>query len=361
MKRGALTRAAAAVAAALLLAAGCGKRAPDTSGPEYAPVVPGYALAGIDLDSSFSEVRQRLGEPEHHYFEGGYIYAFFGKLKERADPGDPEGWHFVLVLLDDGDRELGDSDRVGQIEASAPYFGTTVHGNGMESAPQDFVNELGEYDGASRADHNGTAYLTYTFSRRGFGLVAREEGGEARIVTLIVMPHGGLKPAREKGKEYEEAVGDIFRSTGSEPVVPGTACAGIDIGDNFLWVKELYGLPNLAGSLGEGLVYASYTGGMGSWKLNLYLEDTDGDRVPGDFDVVISIGVRAPYAGKTAKGTGIGSRQADVIREFGPPEYEERRNIGSEVVNIWTYPSKGIVFSIDAATGSVMEINVNRV
>lgn len=143
--------------------------------------------------------------------------------------------------------------------------------------------------------------------------------------------------------------------------MPGSSCAGINIGDNFLWVKDLYGLPNLSGSLGEGLVFASYTGGTGSWKLNLYLEDTDGDRKPGDYDVVISVGVRSPYAGKTPKGTGIGSRQGDVSKEFGPPEFEDKRIIGGESINIWQYPKKGIVFAINASSGEVVEIDVNRV
>jgi hypothetical protein len=356
-----LALALVVLAPALACTPGCGRRSPDTSGPEYAPIVPGYALAGVDMETPFREVRQRMGEPDEHYYQSGYIHAFYGRLKERASLDDPEAWHFVLTFLDDGDRELGDDDAVGQVEAGAPYHGTTVNGNGLESTPQDFVNELGEYDGASRAEYGDATYVTYTFARRGFGLVAREEEGGQRIVTLIVTPHGGLKPAREKGKEYEEAVGDIFRDTGNEPVLAGASCAGIDIGDNFLWVKDLYGLPNLSGSLGEGLCYASYTGGTGGWKLNIYLEDTDGDRAPGDFDPVISIGVRAPYAGRTPKGTGIGSRQTDVTKEFGPPEFEEKRNIGGDTINIWQYQTKGIVFAVNAATGEVVEIDVNRI
>ncbi len=346
---------------AAALAGGCGGGGPDTSGPEYGPVVPGYSLAWVNIDSTPAEVSEVLGGPDETRSGDGYIHAFYGRIAEGGEQDAPGAWNYVVVFQDDGDGEPGEGDRVGQVEASAPYHGTTVNGNGLESTPRDFFNELGECDGVSRAEYGGQTYVTYVFSRRGFAFVARGEGEDAEIVTLMVTSRGGLAPSRRKGKEYREAVGDIFRATKTEPVLPGSACAGIGIGDNFLWVKELYGLPNLSGSLGEGLVFASYTGGTGSWKLNLYLEDTDGDGKPGDYDAVISVGVRSPYAGKTPKGTGIGSRQGDVIKEFGPPEFEDQRIIGGESINIWQYPSRGVVFAITAASGEVVEIDVNRI
>jgi hypothetical protein len=356
----ALTRAALAALLLLALAAGgCGgDPGRERNAPEYGPVVPGYSLARVDVDVPCSTVRETLGEPDEYEYKNGYVYAYFGRMREDASREDPEAWHYVVVMYDDGDQDLSDGDTVGQIEATDPYYGTTSGKNGLESTPAEMLGEFGEFDGTSTAEYEGKTYRSYVFTKRGFEFVAEE--GADRVVTLVVTPLGGLKPARNPGKTYEVSSGDVFRNTGNEPIVAGASAAGIDIGDNFIWVKDLYGLPNLSGSLGEGLVYATYTGGTGSWKLNIYLEDTDQDERPGDYDVVISIAVRFPYDGRTAKGVGIGSKQADVSKEFGTPEFQQTANMGGEATQLWQYPSKGIVFAINELHG-VQEIDVNRI
>lgn len=351
--------ALAALLLAALAAGGCGGGpGRERDAPEYGPVVPGYSLARVDIDAPYSSVREVLGEPDEYEYKNGYVYAYFGRAREDAHREDPESWHYVVVLYDDGDHDLSDGDTVGQVEVTGPYHGTTSGKNGLESTPREMLGEFGEFDGSSAAEFGGRTYRSYVFTRRGFEFVAEE--GTDRVVTLVVTPLGGLKPARNPGRSYEVSSGDVFKHTGAEPVVPGSSLAGIDIGDNFLWVKDLYGLPNLSGNLGEGLVYATYTGGAGGLKLNLYLEDADRDERPGDYDVVISIAVRFPYAGRTARGVGIGSRQADVGREFGPPEFQQTANMGGEAVQLWQYPSKGIVFAINETSG-VQEIDVNRI
>ncbi len=350
---------AALLALAALASGGCGGGdGSERNAPEYGPIVPGYSLARLDIDAPLSTVRETLGEPDEYDYRNGYVYAYFQRMQEAASPEDPEAWHYVVVFYDDGDQDLGEGDRVGQIEATAPYYGTTSGKNGLESTPQEMLGEFGEFDGSSTAEYDGKTYRSYVFTRRGFEFIAEE--GTDRVVTLVVTPLGGLKPSQDPGKTYEVSNGDVFKATGNEPVVPGASAAGIDIGDNFIWVKDLYGLPNLSGSLGEGLVYATYTGGYGGWKLNVYLEDTDQDDRPGDYDIVISIAVRYPYNGRTAKGVGINSKQADVSKEFGTPETEQKTNMGGEATLLWQYPSKGIVFAINETSG-VQEIDVNRI
>lgn len=351
---------ALALAALIVTGAGCGgnDELERRKAPEYAPIVPGYSLAKLDIDAPYSSVRGVYGDPDEYVYKDGYIYAYYQRINEDAARDDPEAWHLVVVLNDNGNRDLDDQDSVGQIEVSDPYYGTTSGGNGLGSTPQELLDELGQFDGSSVAKFYGKPYRSYTFSRRGFEFMEAEE--DQRVVTLVVTPMGGLKPAQSSGKQYVESNGDVFKATRNEPVVPGSSLAAINIGDNFLWVKDLYGLPNLTGNLGEGLISASYTGDMGGWKLNIYLADTDQDEKPSDYDSVISIAVRAPYEGKTPKGVTIGSKKADVTREFGPPEIEESGSMGGEAVLIWQYTSRGIVFAINATTGEVLEIDVNK-
>lgn len=351
---------ALALAALIVTGAGCGGNddLERRKAPEYAPIVPGYSLARLDIDTPYSSVREVYGDPDEYNYKDGYIYAYYQRINEDAARDDPEAWHLVVVLNDQGNHDLDDADVVGQIEVSAPYYGITSNGNGLDSTPQELLDEFGQFDGSSVAEFHGKSYRTYTFSKRGFEFMEAEE--DQRVVTLMVTPLGGLKPAQSSGKKYVESNGDVFKATRNEPVVPGSSLAAINIGDNFVWVKDLYGLPNLTGNLGEGLVSATYTGGMGSWKLNVYLEDTDQDEKPSDFDPVISIAVRASYEGKTPKGVSIGSKKADVTREFGPPEIEEGGSMGGEAVIIWQYTSRGIVFAINTATDAVTEIDVNK-
>jgi hypothetical protein len=136
--------------------------------------------------------------------------------------------------------------------------------------------------------------------------------------------------------------------------------AGINIDDDFATVEEKYGSPDSAGFTTEGLVYATYTGGYGAWKLNVYLEDKDQNDSLGDYDTVVSVGVRSPYTGTTAGGVGIGSPQSAVITEFGAPERENDVSHLGEESKILEYNTKGIVFAVKASTGEVVEIDVNR-
>ncbi len=361
MRKNLFWKATVSVLAALVVtAAGCGGGEPDHAGdPDYAPIVPGYSLAGLDIDATFATAREAYGDPEVSEYRDGYIYSYFLRLNDTGKRDDPETWHLVVVFHDNGNFELDDADTIGQIEVSAPYYGTTSGGNSMESTPEELIGEFGQFDGSSETEYNGQAYIAYTFSKRGVEFLEAKKDG--RVVTMVVTPIGGLKPATGMGKQYAVASGDIFKVTGTEPIVAGTSLAGISIGDNYVWVKDNYGLPNLTGFMGEGLVSATYTGGTGGWKLNVYLQDQDLDEKPSDYDTVISVAVRSPYAGKTAKGVGIGSKQADVSKEFGPAEILDEGNMGGESAIIWQYPSKGIVFAMDAATGLVVEVDVNKI
>lgn len=343
----------------LLLAGGCGggSSLPSRS-PEEAPIVPGFSLAQIDIDATFSSVKEIYGEPDEKVFEEGYLHVYYQRLNETVERDYLGAWHMVVILYDNGNGELDGEDRVGQIEVSKPYYGKTNQGNGMGSTSSQLEEEFGPCEYVSRLDVGGKAFLDYSYARRGIEFVLEEESQQ--VITVVVTAYGGLRPATNQGNPYSLSVGEIFPATGNEPIMPGESVAGIRIGDPFFKVKDIYGLPNLTGNTGE-VVYATYTGGTSSWKLNVYLEDTDEDRRPGDYDVVISICVRFPYAGKTSRGVGIGSRMADVQKEFGPPQIQERSILGAEVVLIWQYPDKGIVLAIEESSGKVVEIDVNKV
>ncbi len=345
---------------ALILVTGCWGRgySEPPRDVEHAPIVPGFSLAGIDIDSGFSTVREIYGEPEAKIYEGGYLHLYYGRLKQEVERDFPGAWHLVLILYDNGNGELDDSDRVGQIEVSEPYYGTTLKQNGLGSSPRDLEDEFGECSSVSRLDMGSAIFLNYAYSRVGVEFLVEEASGQ--VITVVVTAQGGLKPAAFSDGNLQVSTGDVFLVTGREPILPGVSAAGIKVGDLYSRVKEIYGLPNQTGSNDE-LVYASYTGGSGGWKLTVYMEDTDKNRRPGDFDIVLSINLRYPYAGKTPRGVGIGSTSMDVSREFGAPSIKERTTMGGPIIQIWQYPEKGIVFAIDEETSRVVEIDVNRI
>ena len=132
------------------------------------------------------------------------------------------------------------------------------------------------------------------------------------------------------------------------------------MGDEFQSVEKKFGSPDNTGFTTEGLVYATYTGGYGTWKLNVYMEDKDQNDSLGDFDIVVSISVRLPYEGKTPQGVGIGSPSTAVSTEFGPPERQTVAMYQGEELTIMEYNSQGIVFAANSASGQIVEIDVNR-
>ncbi len=347
-------------AAALLLIlafslSGCGKGGGEPNGWEKDPIVPGYSAAGIEIGSAFSAVREVHGDPEEHLRDGGYIYAYYRRTREGGRMNDPASWLLVVTLYDQGNGYLDPEDEVGAIEVSAPYAGRTSGGVGIGSTAEEVEGEFGPCPSVSPSSGD-EGLILYSYTDRGVEfLVSPREG----VITVLVTAYGGLRPWEEAtpGGEGEEG---LFGSHVADPILPGQSAAGISIGSDFRAVKELYGTPDSSGHTTEGLVYASYTGGYGSWKLTVYLEDRDKGKSLDDFDIVVSICLRRPYAGRTAKGVGIGSVQAEVIREFGTPERQTTGLHQGEQMTILEYNSKGIVFALRTASAEVVEIDVNR-
>lgn len=341
---------------ALALSA-CGRREQDQGGWLDDPIVPGYSAAEIEMGSSFSAVLEVHGEPEDRRKEGSYLYAYYQRTREGGGIDDPASWLLVVTLYDQGNGYLDPEDEVGAVEVSSPYAGKTSGGVGIGSTAQDVEGEFGPCPVVSTtASPEGGELLVYSYMDRGVEFVLSEEG---KVLTVMVTAYGGLRPAEERSGGGEGAEG-VFGSHRSDPILPGQSAAGIRIGDEFLIVRELYGDPDVQGSTTEGLVYAAYTGGYGTWKLAVYLEDRDKGDSLDDFDVVVSISLRFPYAGRTPKGVGIGSLQSDVIREFGAPENQNTALHQGEQTTILEYNSKGIVFAVRTASAEVVEIDVNR-
>ncbi len=352
-----LASAALAMSTAAAAPAGCGGGGVDLSAWDRDPIVPGYSVAEVNIGDPYSAVREAHGDPELNLEDGGYHYAYYARTREGGDINDPASWRMVVTLYDGGNGYLDAADEVGAVEVSAPYYGLTSGGVGMGSTPGDVEGEFGPCESITETQGpEGEKLQLYSYGRKGVEfLIARKDG----VITVVVAAYGGLRPVEEQG-DGGDAQGGLFGVNGSAPIVPGQTVAGINIDDEFRRVKEKYGAPDSAGFTTEGLVFATYTGGYGPWKLNVYMEDMDRNDALGDFDIVVSVGVRSPYAGKTPKGVGIGSPSADAVKEFGPPERQSTMNFQGEELTIMEYNSKGIVFAARAATGEVVEIDVNR-
>lgn len=353
-------RAAALLALACLAAfssTACGGGGVPECTWENDPIVPGYSVADINIGDPFSAVQEVHGDPDEHRKDGGYLYAYYGRLHEEGGIDDPAAWRLVVTLYDQGNGYLDAGDEVGAVEVSSPYRGMTSGSVGIGSTPQQVEEEFGGCRNISSASSPaGGELLLYSYAERGVEFLISPRDG---VVTVVITAYGGLRPVQE-GEEGGEGQGGLFGTHQTDPIIPGKSAAGISVGDEFRAVRRIYGSPDNAGSTTEGLVYATYTGGYGSWKLTLYLEDTDQSDSLGDFDSVVSICLRSPYAGKTPKGVSIGSLQADVLKEFGAPQSQTTAMHQGEQTTIMEYNSSGIVFAVKTTTGEVIEIDVNR-
>jgi hypothetical protein len=339
------------------LLASCGGASVRTASWEDDPIVPGYSVAEINIGDKFSTVMEVHGDPDERRRDGGYQIAYYHKTREGGNLDDPDSWRIVITLYDNGNDYLDGEDEVGAVEISAPYTGLTSGGVGLGSTPQEVEAEFGPCENVTSSEGpKGERLQLYSYTARGVDFLFSER---KEVITVIVTAYGGLRSVQEKGGEFD-AQGGLFGVHQTAPIIPGQSGADINIGDEFRTVKEKYGSPDSSGSTTDGLVYATYTGGYGSWKLNLYLEDLDKNGSLGDFDSVVSIGLRHPYAGKTPKGVGIGSTQADVVKEFGAPQRESTIYIQGEETKILEYNTRGIVFALSMPSTVVKEIDVNR-
>jgi hypothetical protein len=223
----------------------------------------------------------------------------------------------------------------------------------LGSTPEDIEGEFGPCDNISQT---GAGLELYSYDARGVDMLLSEQH---EVITVIVTAYGGLRNVTEN-EDLSGTQGGVFGIYQQAPIIPGQSAAGINIGDEFQAVKEKYGNPDDSGSTTEGLVFATYTWGYGSWKLNVYLEDKDKNSSLGDYDTVVSISVRNPYQGKTPKGTGIGTLEAAVTKEFGVPQNQTTSQHQGEETRILEYNTRGIVFALSMPSGLVQEIDVNR-
>ena len=362
-----LSRLSGILALVLLLSAtlpGCGNTRSALPGPESDPLVPGYSAAGISIGADYAAVKALYGEPEYMQTQEGYITIYFqptGRYDSLV-PGDerPAAWHLVFILYDETrDGIADDGDSVASIEVAEPYLGKTAGGVGLGSDRSAMEEEFGppEQSTVLQTQNPDAVITTCFYPARGADFLVEENAG---VIMVLITATGGLKPQVISPDTTPLNPGGINGPSFSAPVIPGAQLAGISMGAYYQQVKGLYGSPDAQGSA-DGYVTAAYTGGSGSWKLYVYFEDLEKDGKLSDYDTVVSINVTAPYAGKTAKGNGIGSKQAGVDKEFGAPllRYSNFR-LGKEM-QVWEYTTKGIVFAFDAASGAAVEIDVNRI
>jgi hypothetical protein len=346
-----------ALASLAFILGGCGGGADNLVSWENDPIVPGFSVAEVNIGDPFSAVQEVHGDPVENRKDGGYIYAYYGRTQEGGRTDDPASWRMVVILYDNGNAYLDAGDEVGAVEISAPYEGRTSGGVGIGSTQEEMEEEFGPCENtASAQEPDGGELLLCSYSDIGVEFLLSKRDG---VITVVITADGGLRPIEGNGNGGD-AQGGLFGQYEAAPIVPGQSIAGINVGDEFRTVEEKYGGPDSSGFTTEGLVYATYTGGYGSWKLNLYLEDSDENDALGDFDIVVSISVRMPYTGKTAAGVGIGSPSSDVLKEFGSPEGQTVSMHQGEEITIMEYNSRGIVFAVKGTDGAVTEIDVNR-
>ncbi len=343
------------LASSMLFISGCKKGANNASSWQHDPIVPGYSMAEINIGDSFSAVQSLHGDPDQRRTDGGYQIAYYGRIAQGGNLDDPGAWELVVTFYDNGDGSLDSGDETGAIEISGAYSGTTSGSVGLGSTAQDIEGEFGSCDNISESGAASDLRL-YSYDARGVDFLLSHDN---EAITVIVTAYGGLRNVQEN-ESLSGVQGGLFGIYQSAPIVPGKTVAGINIGDEFRTVKEKYGDPDSTGSTTEGLVFATYTWGYGSWKLNVYMEDKDKNASLGDFDTVVSISVRFPYKGKTPKGTTIGSLQKAVTTEFGTPEKQSTAQHQGEETDILEYNSKGIVFALNSSSADVTEIDVNK-
>lgn len=354
---GALTALVALMLLSITVAA-CVGGGEDLSAWDHDPIVPGYSAADVNIGDPFSAVQEVHGEPDENLEDGGYHYAYYGRTSEGGRINDPASWRLVITLYDDGNGYLDAADEVGAIEVSSPYHGLTAGGVGMGSPIGDVEAEFGTCENVTDTrSPEGKRIMVYSYSQRGVEFLISPPDG---VITVLITAYGGMQPVEEEGGNSGEAQGGLFGTYSSQPIIPGQTAAGINVGDEFQSVEEKYGGPDNTGFTTEGLVYATYTGGYGTWKLNVYMEDMDQNEDLGDFDEVVSISVRHPYEGRTPQGVGIGSPSSDVLTEFGSPERQSIVMHQGEELTIMEYNSRGIVFAVNSNSGQVVEIDVNR-
>lgn len=337
-----------------LLLSGCNKNTPGMPGWQRDPIVPGYSMAEINIGDTFAAVQSVLGDPDQQRKDGGYQVAYYGRIAQEGNLDDPGAWEVVVTLYDNGDGVLDEGDQVGSVEVSGSYAGKTSGDVGLGSSVQDVEGEFGACDNISQSGDSNLKVYSYDDRGVSFLFSAQDE-----VMTIVVTAYGGLRNA-EENEELSGNQGGAFGVFATAPIVPGQTAAGLNIGQEFKNVKEKYGNPDSSGSTTEGLVFATYTWGYGTWKLNLYLEDKDQNGSLGDYDVVVSISVRFPYKGQTPKGSGIGAPEAAVAREFGTPENQSITQHQGQEMKIMEYNTKGIVFALSTSNDLVEEIDVNK-
>ena len=338
----------------MIFISGCNKGTNNAASWQRDPIVPGYSLAEVNVGDSFSAVQSVHGDPDQKRGDGGYQVAYYSRIAEDGDLDDPGAWELVVTFYDDGNGLLDEADEAGAIEVSGSYSGTTSGGIGLGNTAQDIEGEYGSCENISEAGSQHDLLL-YSYEARGVDFLL----SAGRIMTVMVTAYGGLRSI-EEDESLNGVQGGLFGIYQSAPIVPGRTVAGINIGDEFRAVKEKYGDPDDSGSTTESLVFATYTWGYGSWKLNVYMEDKDKNSTLGDFDTVVSISVRFPYKGKTPKGITIGSAETAVTTEFGTPDNQTTFQHQGEETKILEYNSKGIVFALNTSSSQVTEIDVNR-
>ncbi len=344
--------------------AGCGNNAANRNHSSD-PIVPGYSAAGINIGDDYAAIQALYGEPESSEVQQGYVTIFYQSTGRYGDlvPGDarPAAWHLIFILNDEPrDGVATATDTVASIEVAEPYKGKTIGGVGVGSDRATVEAEFGSPEQTTVMNtKNPDAEITACFySAKGVDFLVEKDAG---VLVAIITAIGGLQPQVITPEVPAPNPGGLAGPAFSGPIVPGTELAGITMGGYYQQVRSLYGTPDMTGSSSDGYVTAAYTGGAGNWKLYVYCEDLDKDHKLSDYDTVISINVTAPYGGKTARGNGIGSKQAAIEKEFGvaPLKYSNGR-LGTEMA-VWEYTMRGIAFAFDAAGGTVVEIDVNRI
>lgn len=146
-------------------------------GFESEPVLAGTSVAGIAIDSSYSEVIQVLGEADEIRTSPGFI--------ELAYTGGYGNWKCMVTLLDnDNDRQPGEFDTVVSIAVKFPYQGTTPGGVGIGSNASLVSSEFGDPSAKRQEVIEGKKGEVWEYPNR--GIVFAVESSSNTVVEINV-------------------------------------------------------------------------------------------------------------------------------------------------------------------------------
>ena len=181
--------------------------------------------------------------------------------------------------------------------------------------------------------------------------------GDTATATLVMAPDDTISGSFNAMIQVSDEDGDTdidgFTIEVEAPpevsIFPGVGAAGIELGDTYGVVEDLYGIPDRAYRYGTYTYYhfLHYNSIKAIFEIvNTYLSFNEND-------TIVSIEVEPPYEGATEEFIGIGSSLGDVVDAYGAPSAS-----GTGYINFYAYDFLGVEFYYSAGDSLITGIKV---